>query len=165
MSTQPTRMRHENTRQHNKTLEPDDQRNAANAAHNKQRSTTTQPDDQCNTECGTQQTTQHDNATPPTPGDATSPRHDNRLQRILHDRIPVGGKRGFVVGEVRQDGHSLDDRVFQKSLAAPVSNTEKGAGRFRGQAVADMGQKETALTEDTLHIDRAACAYYRTLIY
>jgi hypothetical protein len=91
--------------------------------------------------------------------------HDNRLQHILHDRIPVGGKRGVVAGEVRQDSRSLDDCVFQKSLAAPVSNTKKGAGRFRGQVVADMGQKETALTEDTLHIDRAACAYYQTLKY
>jgi hypothetical protein len=129
------------------------------------RHTTNNAARQRNTECGTQQTTQHDNATPLTPGDTTSPRHNNRLQRILHDRIPVGGKRGFVAGKVRQDGCSLDDHVFQKSLAAPVSNTEKGAGQFRGQAVADVGQKETALTEDTLHIDGAACAYYRTLIY
>jgi hypothetical protein len=81
-------------RWHDKTtqgLEPDNQRNATNAAHNKQRSMTTQPDDQRNTEYGTQQTTQHDNATPPTPGDATT--RQPTLTHITQSH-PSRGKEG-----------------------------------------------------------------------
>ena len=99
-------------------------------------------------------TTQSTTATRPTPQDEMtwttwttwtmeSRTTDQRTNTVpwtasQHNHIPVMGKRGFITGEFRQNGCSFDDRVLQKIMPAPISNTEEGTRRFRGQAVLDV---------------------------